>query len=67
MLNLNDVGRPLAIIGSGKYNKELISASDKFNKGDDSLIKESKELAIPQTTPNYNRSLIQRRSERTYI
>ena len=39
MLNMNDVGRPLAMIVGGKYDKKVISVSDKFCKDDDALIK----------------------------
>ena len=28
MLNMNDVGRPLAMIVGGKYDKKVISVSD---------------------------------------
>ena len=47
MLNMNDVGRPLAMIVGGKYDKKVISVSDKFNKDDEALIKEFKQLKIP--------------------
>ena len=29
---MNDVGRPLAMIVGGKYEKKVISVSDKFRK-----------------------------------
>ena len=45
MLNMNDVGRPLAMIVGGKYDKKVISVSDKFSKDDE--IKEFKQLKIP--------------------
>ena len=35
MLNMNDVGRPLAMIVGGKYEKKVISVSDKFSKDDE--------------------------------
>ena len=44
---MNDVGRPLAMIVGGKYEKKVISVSDKFSKDDDALIKEFKQLKIP--------------------
>jgi predicted AAA+ superfamily ATPase len=44
---MNDVGRPLAMIVGGKYDKKVISVSDKFNKDDEALIKEFKQLKIP--------------------
>ena len=48
MLNLNDVGRPLAKIVGGKYNNKVISVTDKFGPSDDeTLIKEFKQLKIP--------------------
>ena len=48
MLNLNDVGRPLAKIIGGKYDGKQISVTDKFSaKEDDTLIKEFKQLKIP--------------------
>ena len=48
MLNMSDEGRPLAmIVVGGKYDKEVISVSDKFSKDDDALIKELKQLKIP--------------------
>ena len=47
MLNMNDIGRPLAMIVGGKYDKKVISVSDKFNKDDEALIKEFKQLKIP--------------------
>ena len=47
MLNMNDVGRPLAMIVGGKYEKKVISVSDKFSNDDDTLIKEFKQLKIP--------------------
>ena len=40
MLNMNDVGRPLAMIVGGKYEKKVVSVSDKFSKDDETLIKE---------------------------
>ena len=39
MLHVNDVGRPLAMIVGGKYDKKVISFSDIFSKDDDALIK----------------------------
>ena len=39
MLNMNGVGRPLAMIVGGNYEKKVISVSDKFSKDDESLIK----------------------------
>ena len=47
MLNMNDVGRPLAMIVGGKHDKKVISVSDKFSKDDDALIKEFKQLKTP--------------------
>ena len=47
MLNMNEVGRPLAMIVGGQYDKKVISVSDKFSKDDDALIKEFKQLKIP--------------------
>ena len=47
MLNMNDIGRPLAMIVGGKYDKKVISVSDKFNKDDEALIKDFKQLKIP--------------------
>jgi len=47
MVNMNDVGRPLAMIVGGKYEKKVISVSDKFSKDDETLIKEFKQLTIP--------------------
>ena len=47
MLNMNDVGRPLAMIVGGKYEKKVISVSDKISKDDETLIKEFKQLTIP--------------------
>ena len=47
MLHVNDVGRPLAMIVGGKYNNKVISVSAKFSKDDDALIKEFKQLKIP--------------------
>ena len=44
---MNDVGRPLAMIVGGKYDKKVISVSDKFSKDDEALIKEFKQLKIP--------------------
>ena len=44
---MNDVGRPLAMIVGGKYEKKVISVSDKFSKDDETLIKEFKQLTIP--------------------
>ena len=44
---MNDVGRPLAMILGGKYDKKVISVSDKFSKDDEALIKEFKQLKIP--------------------
>ena len=35
MLNFNEVGRPLCQIVGGKYDKKLISVSDKFSGKDD--------------------------------
>ena len=35
MLNFNDVGRPLCRIVGGKYDKTVISVSDKFISKDD--------------------------------
>ena len=43
---MNDVGRPLAMIVGGKYDKKVISVSDKFNKDDEALIKEFKQLKM---------------------
>ena len=50
MLNMNDIGRPLAMIVGGKYDKKVISVSDKFNKDDEALIKEFKQLKMPNDT-----------------
>ena len=36
---MNDVGRPLAMIVGGKYDKKVISVSGKFSKDDEALIK----------------------------
>ena len=47
MLNLNDVGRPLATIVGGKYERKVVSVSDKFHKEDETMIKEFKQLKIP--------------------
>jgi len=48
MLNLNDIGRPLAKIIGGKYDGKQISVSDKFgDQNDETLIKEFKQLKIP--------------------
>ena len=48
MLNFNDVGRPLCRIVGGKYDKKVISVSDKFSSmDDDTLIKEFRQLKIP--------------------
>ena len=48
MLNLNDIGRPLAKIIGGKYDGKQISVSDEFSdKDDETLIKEFKQLKIP--------------------
>ena len=48
MLNLNDVGRPLAKIVGGKYDNKVISVTDKFGPSDDeTFIKEFKQLKIP--------------------
>jgi len=48
MLNLNDIGRPLCKILGGKYEGKKISVSDKFSdKDDEILIKEFKQLKIP--------------------
>ena len=61
---MNDVGRPLAMIVGGKYDKKVISVSDKFSKDDETLMKEFKHLKIPQTTPSYNKSQTRPRKER---
>ena len=51
MLNFNDVGRPLCRIVGGKYDKKVISVSDKFSSKDDdddeTLMKEFRMLKIP--------------------
>ena len=48
MLNFNDLGRPLCRIVGGKYDKKVISVSDKFSSmDDDTLIKEFRQLKIP--------------------
>ena len=48
MLNFNDVGRPLCRIVGGKYDKKVISVSDKLSSiDDDTLIKEFRQLKIP--------------------
>ena len=50
MLNLNKVGRPLAKIGGGKYNGQVVSVSDQFaskeGEESDGLIKEFRKLKI---------------------
>ena len=49
MLNLNKVGRPLCLINGGKYKGHVVSVSDNLSgqtDGDDSLIKEFKQLRI---------------------
>ena len=48
MLNFNDLGRPLCRIVGGKYDKKVISVSDKFSSmDDDTLIKEFRQRKIP--------------------
>ena len=48
MLNFNDVGRPLCRIVRGRYDKKVISVSDKFRcKDDETLMKEFRLLKIP--------------------
>ena len=48
MLNLNNVGRPLAKIVGGKYDNKVISVTDKFGPSDgETLTKEFKQLKIP--------------------
>ena len=49
MLNFNDVGRPLCRIVGGKYDKKVISVSDKFSSKDDdeTMMKEFRLLKIP--------------------
>ena len=54
---MNDVGRPLAMIVGGKYDKKVISVSDKFCKDDDALIKETVENTKRRqatTSPRHN-------------
>jgi len=50
MLNLNKVGRPLAKIGGGKYNGQIVSVSDQFaskeGEESDGLIREFRKLKI---------------------
>ena len=49
MINFNDVGRPLCRIVGGKYDKKVISVSDKFSSKDDdeTMMKEFRLLKIP--------------------
>ena len=51
MLNFNDVGRPLCWLVGGKYDKKVISVSDKFSSknddDDETLLKEFRMLKIP--------------------
>ena len=49
MLNFNDVERPLCRIVGGKYDKKVISVSDKFSSKDDdeTMMKEFRLLKIP--------------------
>jgi hypothetical protein len=49
MLNFNDVGRPLCRIVGGKYDKKVISVSDKFSSKDDNeiMMKEFRQLKTP--------------------
>jgi uncharacterized protein YhbP (UPF0306 family) len=47
-LNLNKIGKPIAVINGGKYNGQIVSLSDKSNdKDNDNLIREFKMLKIP--------------------
>jgi uncharacterized protein YifN (PemK superfamily) len=48
-LNINNVGNKICIIENGKYNGKIVSISDKRHddKEDDGLIKEFKQLKIP--------------------
>ena len=57
MLNLNDVGRPLAMIVGGTYEKKVICVSDKFSKDDETLIKEFKQLKIPNDAKQQQKRL----------
>ena len=49
MLNFNEIGRPLCRIVGGKYDKKVISVSDKFSSKDDgeTLMQEFRLLKIP--------------------
>ena len=50
MLNLNKIGRPVAIIYKGKYNGMIVSVTDQFQNNDkeenDEMIEEVKRLLI---------------------
>ena len=60
MLNFNVVGRPLCRIVGGKYDKMIISVSDKFSKDEDEtlvklfrllkILNDAKLQQIPDTT-----------------
>ena len=57
MFNFNGIGRPLCRIVGGKYDKKVISVSDKFSSKDkdETLMKEFRLLKIPNdatTTAN---------------
>ena len=49
MLNFNEIGRPLCRIVGGKYDRKVISVSDKFSSKDEdeTLMKEFRLLKIP--------------------
>lgn len=49
MISFNDVGKPVCRRVGGKYDKKVISVSDKFcsNDDDDTMMKEFRILEIP--------------------
>ena len=49
MLKFIEMGRPLCRVEGGKYDKKVISVSDKFNSkdADETLMKEFRLLKIP--------------------
>ena len=44
---MNDVGKPLAMIVGGKYDKKVISVSDKFSKDDEITRDNTEDTILP--------------------